>query len=125
VVLAHQPPRQRGLEATDLALGGVHVGEPALADLAARSAAVAFVHAGLDDTAGQVAGATWEDRSRALRTLTWSDRLVVAAGPLEALPHERGVPRSADSCAIVVEIDHMRARVRRLAPATRNPGNLQ
>ncbi len=125
VLAAHQAPRQRGLEATDVALGGVHVGEVGLADLATHVGAVAFVHAGLDETGGRVTGSSWGSTSRAVSTMMWSDHLAVSVGPLEALPHPTWSRSVRDLGAVVVEIDHMRARVRPVRVAARNPGTLQ
>jgi hypothetical protein len=125
VLAAYRPPRQRGLAATDLALGGVHVGEPALAELAAHVGAVAFVHAGVEETGGRAAGTTWTSTSTAVSTMMWRDRLAVSVGPMEALPHPSWSKKIRDLDAIVVEIDHMRARVRAVRTAARNPGTLQ
>jgi len=125
LVLAHRAPRQRGLAATDLALGGVHVGEVALADLAAHVGTVAFVHADLDETGGRVARLGANGTSIVVSAMMWSDRLSVAVGPLEALPHPAWPGARGDLGASVVEIDHMRARVRAVRATQRNPGTLQ
>ncbi len=125
MIASHRPPRQRGLAATDLAIGGVHVGERALAELAELAGAVVFVHAQVDETAGRSASPVWSAVSSVLPTFTWADRLVVSVGPLEALPHPTLAGDMSGPSAVLVEIDHMRARVRSLRPSAQVPENLR
>jgi hypothetical protein len=109
VVFAHEPPRQSGREATDLALGGVHAGEPALTPLAL--AATVFVHAGLDEAAGRVAELAPD---RPSRRATSGTHLVAASGSIAAAPGPRLAGDLPGPSALEVEITGKNARVRSL-----------
>ncbi len=81
----HSPPRQSGPEAGDVALGGVHVGERALAAALPAARADLVLHGMVDEAAlGDPAGQAGPGKGRA--------PAVVGAGPVEAMPiaGERG-----------------------------------
>jgi hypothetical protein len=95
VLLAHAPPRQAGAHATDLARGGIHVGDPWVTQAADRTKARLVVHGLIDETAG--------------RTAEEGERLVAATGALE------GTSRGA--VALIVELEEGRAHVRAVEAA--------
>jgi hypothetical protein len=105
VLASYAPPRQTGAGATDLALGGVHVGDPVVTRVARAARVALVVHGQIDEAAG--------------REAPLEAGLAVAAGPLEAAPaplHGPGGARAiAHGGAVVVEVAAGgRPRVRRV-----------
>src|SRR5690606_19769104 len=93
----HAPPRQRGPRASDLALGGVHIGERSLAGALPGARAHLVLH-GLVDRAALGAGRGKE------RLLEGAARVVLGAGPIEAAPVPgRGGP-ALGGAALVVRV---------------------
>jgi hypothetical protein len=78
VWVGHAPPRQRGTQAGDIAVGGVHVGERALAAALPAARAHLVLHGLVDEAAlGEATGR---------RGLDDGGALVLGSGPVEAMP---------------------------------------
>jgi hypothetical protein len=92
VLLSHAPPRQASDDATDLAEGDVHVGDPWVAQAAERAKARLVVHGLIDERAGRVAGG--------------EGRQVAASGALDGA--------AGAGSALVVVLDGGTPRVRAL-----------
>jgi hypothetical protein len=79
VWVGHAPPRQRGPGASDVALGGVHIGERALAQALPAARAHLLVHGLVDQAA---LGAARGNR----RLSAAAGPLILGTGPIEAAP---------------------------------------
>jgi hypothetical protein len=115
VLASWAAPRQRGAGATDLTIGGVHVGEPSVARAAERARAGVVVHAQVDETGGRAA-AMGEPGARGGGTVTHgtvgAGGTVVASGALDDAPRAR---RDA-AIAVIVEVSRAgKPRLRALA----------
>jgi hypothetical protein len=101
VLASYAPPRQRGPVASDLALGGIHVGEAMISALIAAVSPSLVVHAGVDEAA--VDGG---ERGQG--------PLPVAAGALDPLPLWLPDGRVAGGSALVVTVSKAGARWERI-----------
>lgn len=106
LLASYAPPRQRGTGATDLALGGVHVGDPTVARAAEVAGVVAVVHGQIDETAGRSAGTAGRSEGG------W---LAASAGAIDAVPAPLQGRSIATGGLLIVEISGNRATFRRLA----------
>lgn len=111
LLVSHAPPRQRGAGATDVALGGAHVGDAAVARAAAEGRADVVVHGLVDEAGGRAAAEAWTGVATALAPGAWGTRVAAAAGALDATPAPLHGGRYAHGVAVLVEIDGRRARV--------------
>jgi hypothetical protein len=90
----HAPPRQEGDSGSDLAAGGVHVGDLELAEPIAASGAHLVVH-GLVDEAALAGDLRGDER------VADGERIFLAAGALESMPVEGGPTRSFGAALVV------------------------
>jgi hypothetical protein len=102
VVLAtYAPPRQRGLGASDVVQGGIHIGEPLVAELVAALSPSLVVHAGVDEA---VAAGSTRGQGPA----------PVATGALSPLPLWLDDGRVVGGSALVLTISRTRAAWERI-----------
>lgn len=101
----YAPPRQRGLDASDLSAAGVHIGERHLAGAVGQAKAALVVHGLVDAAAVRAQG----KRSRSDNSVS-----ILAAGSADTLPATiRGGQRRSGT-ALVVRVEREQIRWQRL-----------
>lgn len=105
VLASYAPPRQAGDAASDVALGGVHVGEPEIATATRATRPIAVVHAVVDEAA---LGA------RTGSAVVTGPPVIVAAGAADGAPLWLPDDRIAGARALVVTVRDRRVAWRRI-----------
>jgi len=107
VWVGQTPPRQRGPASSDLATGGIHVGETELASLVTRAGAHVVLHGLVDEAAlGKAAGRA--------ALVDGAAPVVLGTGPLDASPLSDPTGPVYRGAALVLEISPRTARWSRI-----------
>ena len=105
IIASYAPPRQRGSDASDLAAGGIHIGEPAIATMMEAAKPTVVVHALVDEAATEVHAQMQRARTTPL---------IAGTGSAEALPLALPNGRLAGGSALIVRIRGRRVDYQRI-----------
>ncbi len=99
--LGHAPARQRGAAASDVAIGGIHVGEQVITDAIAARGIALVVHGLVDEAAVSRRSGSWK---------TGQPTAHVAAGAAESIPVTGARGSTIRGAALVVDVQAGRLR---------------